>query len=363
MKDLARDAISGLPEYIPGKQVEEVVREFKLKEVVKLASNENPLGPSPRAAEAVKNQSGSLQIYPDQHHLPLREALAEKLSIAKESLIVGNGSDEIMLLIAQTFLSAGDEVVISKNTFSMYEFVTKIMEGTPVLADLKEYTYDLESVLNSVTDRTKLVFLCNPNNPTGTIFTAGQFDDFMAKVPDNLIVVIDEAYGDFADSKEYPSSLSHLRKGRNLIVLRTFSKIYGLAALRIGYGISTPTIIKYLNLAKMPFNVNRLAQVAALEALKDEDFLLRTLKNNSEGKKYLYAELENLGLKFLKTQANFIFIDLEMESDGIFMELMRQGVIVRPLKSFGLPRAIRVTVGTMSQNEKFIKAIKKVLAR
>lgn len=363
MKDLARDSIAGLPEYIPGKQVEEVVKEFKLKEVVKLASNENPLGPSPRASDALKKHLRSLHIYPDQHHLQLREALAEKLSVPKESLIIGNGSDEIMLLIAQVFISAGDEVVISRNTFSMYEFVTKIMEGAPVFADLKEHTYNLDAISGLITGKTKIVFLCNPNNPTGTIFTAGQFDNFMTKMPENVIVVIDEAYGDFSDSEEYPSSLDHIKKGRNLIVLRTFSKIYGLAALRIGYGISTPAIIKYLNLAKMPFNVNRLAQAAALEALKDGDFLRRTLENNSEGKKYLYSELEKLGLKFLKTQANFIFIDLERESDGIFMELMRQGVIVRPLKSFDLPRAIRVTVGTMTQNEKFVAALKKVLGR
>ncbi len=363
MKDLARDAISGLPEYIPGKQVEEVVKEFKLKEVVKLASNENALGPSPRAVEALKKYSEVSHIYPDQYHLPLREALAEKLSVPKESLIIGNGSDEIMLLIAQVFLSSGDEVVISRNTFSMYEFVTKIMEGSPVYADLREYAYDLDAILNLITDKTKLVFLCNPNNPTGTIFTAGQFEKFMEKVPENVIIVIDEAYGDFSDSEEYPASVDQVKKGRNLIVLRTFSKIYGLAALRVGYGISTPTIIRYLNLAKMPFNVNRLAQAAALEALKDEEFLSRTLKNNSEGKKYLYSELGKIGLKFLKTQANFIFIDLERESDGVFMELMRQGVIIRPLKSFGLPKAIRVTIGTMPQNKRFIEAIKKVLGR
>lgn len=363
MKDLARDAISGLPEYIPGKQVEEVVKEFQLKEVIKLASNENPLGPSPRAAETLKKHADYLHIYPDQHHLPLREALAQKLSVPKESLIIGNGSDEIMLLIAQVFLSAGDEVVISRNTFSMYEFVTKIMEGTPVFTDLKEYTYDLDAISDSITDRTKLVFLCNPNNPTGTIFTAQKFGEFMKKVPENVIVIVDEAYGDFADSNEYPVSLDYVKKGRNLVVLRTFSKIYGLAALRVGYGISTPAIIKSLNLAKMPFNVNRLAQAAAVEALKDEDFLNRTLKNNSEGKKYLYGELEKTGIKFLRTQANFIFIDLERESDGVFMELIRQGVIIRPLKSFGLPRAIRVTIGTMPQNERFIEALKKVLER
>jgi len=363
MKDLARDAVSGLPEYIPGRQVEEAVKEFQLKEVIKLASNENPLGPSPKAAKAIRDHLDKLHVYPDQHHLLLREALSSKLSVPKESVIIGNGSDEIMLLIAQVFLSAGDEAVISRHTFSMYEFVTKIMDGVPVFAELKDHSYDLDSMLGLITEKTKLVFLCNPNNPTGTIFTAEQFGAFISKVPEGVIVVMDEAYGDFADSAEYPDSLDHVRKGRNLIVLRTFSKIYGLAAVRAGYGISSPEIIKLLNLAKMPFNVNRLAQTAALEALNDEEFLRKTLKNNSDGKNYLYGELEKLGQRYLRTEANFVYIDLGRDSDAVFMELMREGVIVRPLRSFGLPHSIRVSVGTHPQNEKFIKAFKKVLGK
>ncbi len=361
MKELARSAVSGLPEYIPGKQVEEAVREFRLKEVIKLASNENPLGPSPKAVEALKKDLQKVHIYPDQHHLPLREALSAKLSVPKESIIVGNGSDEIMLLLAQVFLSAGDEAVISRHTFSMYEFVTKIMDGTPVFTELKDNSYDLAAMLGAVTQRTKLVFLCNPNNPTGTFFARDDLSRFMEKIPQHVIVVVDEAYGDFADSGEYPDTLEYVRKGRNVVVLRTFSKIYGLAALRVGYGVSSPALIKYLNLAKMPFNVNRLAQSAAAEALRDNDFISRTLRNNSEGKQYLYRELDKLGVKYEKTQANFIYIDLERDGDTVFMDLMRQGVIVRPLGSFGLPRGIRVTVGTMPQNERFIKALKKVL--
>lgn len=361
MKDLARESISGLPEYIPGKQVEEVVKQFNLKEVIKLASNENPLGTSPLAITSIKENAKFSYVYPDQRHTVLREALSTKLAVGKENLIIGNGSDEIMLLMAQVFLSAGDEVVLSRNTFSMYEFVTKIMDGTPVFVELKDYTYDLDAILNAVTDRTKLIFLCNPNNPTGTIFSKERFDAFMSKVPDNVIVVLDEAYGDYSEINGYPDGLKYVAAGKNLVILKTFSKIYGLAALRIGYGIAKPEIINYLHMAKMPFNVNRIGQLAALAALSDDKFFKESIENNDRGKEYLYAELKKMGLKFLKTQANFIYIEFNESSDRIFIDLMKEGVIIRPLKSFGLPNSIRVTVGTMPQNERFVAALKKVV--
>ncbi|MFA5104187.1 MAG: histidinol-phosphate transaminase [Candidatus Margulisiibacteriota bacterium] len=362
MKDLARDAISGLPEYIPGKQVEEVVKQFSLKEVIKLASNENPLGTSPLAVESIKDNARFSYIYPDQRHTILKEALSAKLNISKDNLIIGNGSDEIMLLIAQVFLSAGDEVILSRNTFSMYEFVTKIMDGTPVFVELKNYTYDLDAISSVVTDRTKAIFLCNPNNPTGTIFSKKQFDLFISKIPDNVIVVLDEAYGDYSESQEFADGIEHVKSGKNLIVLKTFSKIYGLAALRIGYGIASPKIIDYLHMAKMPFNVNRIGQLAALAALGDEKFFKDSIENNKHGKEYLYAELKKMGLKFLETQANFIYIEFNENSDRIFVDLMKEGVIIRPLKSFGLPNSIRATIGAMPQNKKFIASLKKVLA-
>lgn len=361
MKDFVRKTILSLPEYIPGKQVDEVIKEYKVEKVIKLASNENPFGPSPRAIQAIKNHLDMVHVYPDQHHNDLRKILSEKYSLTKENIIIGNGSDEIMLLIAQTFLSPGQEVIVSTHTFSMYEFVTKLMDGVVTFVDLKNYCYDLDSILNKISSNTKIIFLCNPNNPTGTIFTASDFDRFLDKVPEHVLVLVDEAYSEFVDTKEFPNVIQYIFKGKNIILLKTFSKAYGLAGLRIGYGISNPQIIKFLSLAKMPFNVNRLALVAACEALKDKEFLDKTLKNNREGKVYLYNELDKLKIKYLKTQANFIFIDLQRDCDEVFMELLKFGVIVRPLKSFGFPKAIRVSIGTKEENKKFIESLKKII--
>ncbi len=358
MENLPRKSLQSLPEYIPGKQVDEVVKEYKIENVIKLASNENPFGPSPKALEAIKKNLTSLNIYPDQHHHILREALSQKYSLTKENFIIGNGSDEIMLMIAQTFLSFGDEVIISSHTFSMYEFVTKLMDGVAIVADLKNFSYDLEAMQSKISKKTKLIFLCNPNNPTGTIFTSDQFEKFMRNVPEDVLVIVDEAYSEFVDSSDFANTIDYVKRGRNVIVLKTFSKAYGLAGLRIGYAISTPKIIKTLNLVKMPFNVNRLAIFGAVEALKDIDFLEKVLKNNIEGKEYLYRELQKLKLQFLKTQANFIFIDVQRDCDEVFIELIRRGVIIRPLKTFGFPKAIRVSIGKKEQNEKFISSLK-----
>ena len=361
-ENLTRDSIDGLPEYIPGKQVEEVAREYGIDRIIKMASDENPLGPSPKAVQAIRDLSSSSSVYPDQNHAMLREALAAKLGLSTENLIIGNGSDEIMLLIAQVFLSAGDEVVIAENTFSMYEFVTKIMDGKCVFVPLKDNVYDLNAMAQAINGKTKIVFLCNPNNPTGTIFYKEQFNSFLKKLPSNVIVVVDEAYGEFVDDTDYPNGAEYLlNKGLNLIVLRTFSKLFGLAGLRIGYGISRPDLIKYLNLAKMPFNVNRIGQAAAQAALADDEFIKNTLVNNSEGKKYLYAELDKLGLKYEKTQANFLMIEFDFPADEIFLQMLKKGIIIRPLISFGIVNAIRVTIGTREQNEQFISALQEIL--
>jgi len=360
-EETVRGAVENLPPYIPGKQVEEVAREFGLKKVFKLASNENPLGTSPLAFEALAAEIKHSYIYPDQHHISLKEALSKKYGLPKEYFIAGNGSDEIMLMAAQTFLSAGDEAIISRHTFSMYEFVTRIMDGKPVFVELKDHRYDLEGFQKALTARTKLVFLCNPNNPTGTIFTKTELEAFIKSVPEDVILVVDEAYGEYSDSPEYPSGIDLVSSGRNIIVLRTFSKIYGLAGMRVGYGIAKPEIIKYLSMTKMPFNVGRAAQAAAAAALSDDKFVGESIKNNKEGKIFLYSELDKLKVKYQPTQANFICIDLGREADAVFTELLRQGVIIRPLSSFGLRDSIRVTIGTKEQNEAFINALKKGL--
>ena len=358
-KEPIRKELEKLKPYIPGKSKEEVEKELKITKVIKLASNENPLGPSPKALELIKERLNSLSVYPDQHSIELKEGISKKLGLDTNNIIVGNGSDEIMQLAAATFLSAREEAILSENTYSTYEFVVRLFDGDPVFIPLKNYTYDLEGMAKAITDRTKLIFLCNPNSPTGTIYTAKEFDSFLKKVPKNVIVVSDEAYSEYVESKDYPKSIDYVREGRNMIVLRTFSKIYGLAGLRAGYGIAKPEIIKYLNLVKLPFNVNRLAQGAAAVSLEDDDHIEKSIKSNKEGKAYLYSELEKLGLNFLKTEANFIWIDVKRNADVLFMELMRQGVIIRPLSSFGMPEAIRVTVGTAEQNKRFIETLKK----
>jgi histidinol-phosphate aminotransferase len=356
-KEPIRPNIGNIKPYIPGMPVEEAERELRISGVIKLASNENPLGPSPKALEVVNKYAKDINLYPDQNCYELNRLLAEKLDMAPENIAVGNGSDELMLLVALAYISAGDEVLISLNTFSTYEMVSRLMEASIVRINLKNYTYDLPAMAEAVGPKTKLIFVCNPNNPTGTMNTRKEMDSFMSKVPKNTIVVIDEAYGEYVESPDYPDSLAYVRDNKNVIVLRTFSKIYGLAGLRVGYAIARPEIIKYMKLVRLPFSVNRLAQIAASAGLSDTDHIKKSVRNNSEGKAYLYKELERLGVPFVKTEANFIFINLNDDADAAFIELMRRGVIVRPLTSFGMPGSIRVTIGTPEQNRKFINAL------
>lgn len=360
-KDPIRPNIGKISPYSPGKPIEEVERELKITGVVKLASNENPLGPSPKAIEAINKFSRDVSLYPDQNCYELTRLLAGKLDISPDNMVIGNGSDEIMMLVALAYITAGDEVILSLNTFSTYETVSRLMEASITLVNLKNYTYDLEAMAGICSQKTKLIFVCNPNNPTGTMNTKGQLDYLISKASPNTIILIDEAYGEYVESPEYPDSLDYVRANKNVVVTRTFSKVYGLAGLRVGYGIAKPEIIKYLKLVRLPFSVNRLAQIAATISLADSHHVEASRKNNSEGKKYLYAQLDKLGISYVKTEANFIFINLNNDADTVFMELMRRGVIVRPLSSFGMPGSIRVTIGTPEQNQKFIKALSEVI--
>lgn len=362
-KEPIRPNISNIKPYVPGKPVEEVMREFRVSDVIKLASNENPLGPSPKALEAITKYAKDINLYPDQNSYELTGVIAEKLDLSPENVIVGNGSDELMMLTALAYISAGDEVVVSLNTFSTYETVSKLMEASMVRINLKDYKYDLEAMANIASSRTKLIFVCNPNNPTGTINTQRELDLLISKVPQNTIVVIDEAYRDYVESKEYPNSIEYVKSKKNVIVTRTFSKIYGLAGLRVGYAVAKPEIIRYLGLVRMPFSVNRLAQYAAVSSLADNFHVDASKKNNKEGKALLYEELNKLGLSYIKTEANFVLINLSDDADMIFMQMMRRGVIIRPLTSFGMPGAIRVTIGTPEQNKRFLHVLKEVLHR
>lgn len=356
-KDPIRPTVGGIKPYVPGKPADEVEREFSVSGVIKMASNENPLGPSKKAIDAINRASKDVHLYPDQTSFELVNMLADKTNIPPENIAIGNGSDEIMQSAALAYISAGDEVVISLNTFSTYETVSRLMDASIVKVNLNNYTYDLNTMAKMIGPKTKMMFICNPNSPTGTIVTKKQMDDFMNKVPADTIVIIDEAYGEYVESPDYPDTLEYVRQKKNVIITRTFSKLYGLAGLRIGYAIARPEIIKYLNLVRLPFSVNKLGQLAAVAALSDHHHAETSKKLNHDGKTYLYKELDKLGLVYVKTEANFIFINLNADADSIFMKMLKKGIIIRPLTSFGLPGAIRVTIGTEEQNSRFIKAL------
>jgi len=360
-KSLMRKGILDLKPYIPGKPIEEVKRELGLKEVIKLASNETSVGPSPLAIEAIKKEIKNINLYPEGSSNLLREKLSHRLSIDKEMIIIGNGEDDIIDLISMAFINEDDEVITGAITFPAYETAVKIMGGKIIPVKLKDYTYDIEEITRKINEKTKIVFICNPNNPTGTIVDKKAVDKFIKQVPEDVVIVIDEAYYDYVEDNNYPDSLSYVLKGKNVIVLRTFSKIAGIAGVRIGYGIAKLELISYLRRVVNPFTTNRLAQVAALASLDDEEHYKKVLKSNQEGKKYLYKKLKELGLFYLPTEANFIFIDLKEDSRVVFEKLLKKGIIIRPGKTWGCPNFIRVTIGTSYENQKFILALKEVI--
>jgi histidinol-phosphate aminotransferase len=360
-KNLARKGILKIEFYVPGKSIEEVQKEFGLKRWVKLASNENLLGPSPKAIAAIRKELPSIYLYPEGPCTVLRKALAGKLGISEKMVVISNGADNLILMIANAFVNEGDEVMMADPTFSVYTNVAQIMGGKPIKVKLKDFTHDLESMSKKVNQRTKLVFVCNPNNPTGTAVSLEAFNHFLSKLPKRVIVVLDEAYGDFAEDAFYPNGLDYIKERKQVIVLRTFSKLYGLAGLRIGYALGRDDLVDCLYQVRDPFPVHRLAQVAALAALNDEDHAIRSIELVYEGKRYLYKELDRMGLFYVPSQANFIFIDFERDSGEIFQALLKEGIIIRPGKVWGYPTFARVTIGRTEDNRRFIKALKKVL--
>jgi histidinol-phosphate aminotransferase len=360
-ENLTRKGILRIESYVPGKSIEEVQKEFGAKRWVKLASNENLLGPSPRAVAAIRKELPNIYLYPEGPCTVLRKVLAGKLSISEKMVVLSNGADNLILMIANAFVNEGDEVMMADPTFPVYTNVTQIMGGRPIKVKLKDYAHDLESMLKKVNRKTKLVFVCNPNNPTGTTVSLGAFDHFLSKLPKRVIVVLDEAYGDFVEDAFYPNGLDYIKQRKQLIVLRTFSKVYGLAGLRIGYALGREDLVDCLYQVRDPFPVHRLAQVAAVAALNDEDHAVRSIQLVYEGKRYLYKELERMGLSYVPSQANFIFIDFEKDSESVFQAFLREGIIIRPGKMWGYPTFARVTVGRMEDNRRFIKALKKMV--
>ena len=362
-KQLARESVLTIKPYQPGKPIEEVARELGIPEpdIIKMASNENPLGASPLGIQAIKDCAAGVGLYPDGGCYYLKQDLAKHLNVEPENLILGNGSNEVLMILADTFVAPDDEVIYARQAFVVYTLATKVVGATAVIVDLKDYTHDLEAMADSITDKTKVIFIANPNNPTGTMLTAEQVDRFMKRVPDDVLVVFDEAYYEYVERSDYPQTLDYVRDGRTVITLRTFSKIYGLAGLRIGYGVSTPEIIGIMNKVRQPFNVSSVAQAAARASLRDRDHVAKSMKVNSEGKEYLYGELKRIGLDFVPSEANFILVHLEQPGSEVMSELLKEGVIIRPMTGYEFPNSVRITVGTAEQNRRLITSLERVL--
>lgn len=361
-RPVKRETIMRITPYVPGKPAEEVKEELGLDDVIKLASNESPIGPSPRAVEAVSRDLANLHVYPDGAIRALRGALSERLGVPADQIVVGNGSDEVIKLLAEAYFSAGDEIIFAQPTFGEYAYVARLMGAQERAVPTRDMVLDLDAMAAAVGPRTKAVFVCNPNNPTGTYVDREAVDRFLDRIPEHVIVVFDEAYVEYVDADDFPDTVRYVREGRPVVVLRTFSKIYGLAALRVGYGVGPADIMANVARVKEPFNVNRPAQVAALAALDDEEHVQRALQVNGEGKAYLTEELTRLGVRVWPSQANFLWMDVGEDARRVFQELLTHGVIVRTGDIFGFPTFLRVTVGTGDQNERFVRALEQVLA-
>jgi len=360
MDRLIRKNILTVTPYIAGKPIEETKRQLGLQEVIKLASNENPLGPSPKAVQAIKKVLSEINRYPDSQGFYLKRKLAMVLNLEPANLVLGNGSDELIDVIIKTFVEEDENIVTSDITFLEYEIIAGVNGRRIIKVPLRYFKYDLESIKKKIDKKTKLVFIANPNNPTGTYVTKQEVEDFMSGLPDNVLLVMDEAYDTFIDVDDFPNSLRYV-KDKNIIVLKTFSKAYGLAGLRIGYAVTRPELVSYMERVRQPFNTNLLAQAAAIAALDDKKFLRKTKKTILEGKSYLYDSLKKLGIAYVPSVSNFILIDVGKDCMGVFKEMLNYGVIVRDMKQYGLKNFIRVTIGTEKENEKFIRVLKKAL--
>lgn len=348
--------VSVIKPYVTGKPLEELERELGIRGSIKLASNENPLGASPLAVAAIKDMELNISRYPDGDGFYLKECLSRKLSVDSGEVILGNGSNELIDIAVRTFMGSGDEAVMGRPSFAVYPIAVQAVGGKPVQVALKEHRHDLSAMLEAVTERTRLIFIANPNNPTGTVNTKKEFDLFIEKLPEGILVIVDEAYYEYVIDPEYADSLKPFRAGKDIFILRTFSKIYGLAGLRIGYGIAKSSIITEMNKVRAPFNTNTLAQKAALAALEDKAHIARSLQCNEAGKKYLYAEFDGLNMTYLPTEANFIYLYVK-DSRSVYDKLLRQGVIIRMMG----PDTIRVTIGREEENKRFIRAFKSYL--
>ncbi len=356
-----KPSIETIQPYQGGKPIEEVQRELGITDIVKLASNENSLGPSPLALQAIAESAGRVHLYPDGNAFYLKNDLAVHLGISAEHLILGNGSNDVLQLIAEAYLAPDDEVIYAAGAFVVYSLVTKLCSATAVVVPMQDDTHDLFAMAAAITCKTKVIFVANPNNPTGTMVTTEETAAFMEQVPDNVLVVFDEAYYEYVLRADYPQVLPYILAGRNFIITRTFSKIYGLAGLRIGYGIAPPALIETLNRVRQPFNCSIVGQAAARAALKDTTHIKKSQASNRAGKALLYEAFDDIGLRYTHTEGNFIMLHLKQLGTDVADRLLQKGIIVRAIAGYGYPNAIRVTIGTEKENERFITALRHIL--
>ena len=357
-----RNGLAELTPYIPGKPVEEVRRELGLTgRIARLASNENPIGPSPKAVARMKKVLEEINLYPDGGCWDLRETLAGKHSLTPGHLIIGNGVDNLIPLVVNTFVNSGDEVIIPSPSFAAYRTSTVVAGGIPVEAPLKDFCIDTEYIYNAVGPKTKMIFLCSPNNPTGTIVHEEDLDRLVGSLPPKVLVVMDEAYYEYVEDRRYPDSLKRLREGGNIIVFRTFSKIFGLAGLRLGYGMTRPEYVTEMEKIREPFAANRVVQAGALEALADSEHLNLVKDVHKKGKQVICDGLADLDISFVPTEANFIFADLGVDMKYLFPELLKRGVIIRPGSLWGYRTFARITIGTPDENEFFLEQLAEIL--
>jgi histidinol-phosphate aminotransferase len=361
MKLTVPDYILRLKPYVAGKPLEELKREYGIADAVKLASNENPLGPSPKALEAIRQTAGKLHRYPNSGSYDLCHHLAKRLNTTCENIVLGNGSDDLIVMLTRVMLQPGDEAIIPQPAFLFYEIAIQSSGAVPVGVPLKARQTDLDGMLNRIGPKTRLIFVNNPHNPTGSLISKEALDAFVAALPTGIVLVVDEAYIEFVRAANCPNSLDYLHSDKTVVGLRTFSKAYGLAGLRIGYGLMPSYLAQLLHRVRQPFNVNTLAQAAAIAALEDQEFVKKTVQLVSEEKAFMYQALDEIGLKYHKSHANFFLIQLDNSADEVFEDLLKKGVIVRSMTSYGYPDCIRVNVGLHQENVRLLAALKEVI--
>ena len=359
---LATLGVQNLNPYLPGKPPEELERELGLTDVVKLASNENPMGPSANVLSAIKEHLSGLSLYPDSGGYRLKQALSNQFGFDPEQITLGNGSNDVLELIGRGYLNPNDEVIYSEFSFVVYSLVTQATGAKAVVTASKEWGHDLDAMAAAITERTRIIFIANPNNPTGTWLTRKELTAFLDKVPEHVLVVLDEAYTEYVEQPEFPNGLTLLANYSNLIVTRTFSKAYGLAGLRIGFSVSNPDVANVLSRVRQPFNVNNLALAAAEAALVDQDYLAKALENNLKGMALFEAAFAKLGLAYIPSVGNFITVDLGQDAQSIYQAMLEEGVIVRPVANYGMPNHIRISIGLPEENERCINVLARVMA-